>query len=151
MKLRKINSEPTVQRYNQMIQDLEGYWKSDRWYAFDCPLYTNETKIKNSLMTFEQVSNTGLKNELKFYFFNRLTNSVLRMSTVWSNTSALNKLIGFISISYSEMTSILDVPYERFSMHFKSNLIQEGKNSLTIKGYLQLYNRIYAFFHNWYD
>ena len=39
------------------------------------------------------------------------------------------------------------------NFHFTIKLIflNKVKSKLTVKGYLQLYNRIYAFFLDWYD
>lgn len=137
--------------YKKIIQELNGYWKNNRWEALDCPLYKNETKIKTRSIEFDDALNPRINNEFKYYFFRRLTNSELNMATVWSNSSAINRLQDFILKLYSEISSILDISYEKFSMHYKTYLLEHGKSNLTIKGYLQLYNRIYSFYQDWYD
>jgi hypothetical protein len=140
-----------AQRYEQIIQALSGNWDNNHWAALDCPLYTKETKIKNPTIKFKIALNLGIRNEFKYYFFRRLTNSEINMSTVWSSSSAFNSLQDFIFRFYSDISSILDIPYGKFSIHYKTYLFEHGKSDLTVKGYLQLYNRIFSFFLDWYD
>ena len=73
------------------------------------------------------------------------------METVWRRSPAINRLQGFIINFYSDINSILDISYEKFLFHYKTYLFEQGCNKLTVKGYVQLYNRIYAFFLDWYD
>lgn len=152
MILNKANEQKAIAlRYEQVLQELSGYWKNDRWDALDCPLYKKGTKTKNQSIKFQTALNPGIGNEFKYYFFRRLTNSELNMGTVWGSSSAINKLQDFISRFYSDIDSILDIPYGKFSIHYKTYLLEHGKGGLTVKGYLQLYNRIYSFFLDWYD
>ncbi|KGR86235.1 MULTISPECIES: hypothetical protein [Ureibacillus] len=137
--------------YEKVMQELSGYWKNDQWDPLDCPLYKKGAKIKKQSIKFKDTLNPRIKNELKYYFFKRLTNSEINMVTVWSNSSAINRLQDFILRFYSDIGSILDIPYEKFSIHYKTYLLEHGKSNFTVKGYLQLYNRIYSFFLDWYD
>lgn len=152
MILNKTNEQQALNLgYKKIIQELSGYWKSNQWDALECPLYKNETTIKKHSIKFKNTLNPKINNELKYYFFKRLTSSEINMATVYSNSSALNRLQDFILNFYSDLGSILDISYEKFSMHYKTYLLEQGKSNLTIKGYLQLYNRIYAFYLDWYD
>ncbi|PGS46044.1 recombinase XerD [Bacillus sp. AFS041924] len=143
--------ESSTLRYNQIEKELQGYWKDDFWDPLECPLYTKKTNIKNEFIKFNTTLNTRITNEFKYYFFTRLTEMVLKMETVWRKSTALNRLQKFISIFYSDINSILDISYEKFLFHYKSYLFEEGCSHLTVKGYVQLYNRIYSFYHDWYD
>src|SRR5690625_7235400 len=75
----------------------------------------------------------------------------LRMTTVCKNSSTINKLQRFIIQFYPSISSLLDIPYDKFSIHYKTYLLENGKSMLTVKGYLQLYNRIHSFYLKWYD
>jgi integrase len=135
----------------QIIQGLQGYWKSDQWDLPNCPLYTTGTSLSTRKIKFNHALNPKLKQELKYYFFNRLTGRVLRITTVWQSTSAINRLQDFILHFYPSISSFLDISYDKFSIHYKTYLLESGNSALTIKGYLQLYNRIHSFYLNWYD
>lgn len=152
MKLNQLNiNESIIQRYKQIEQELQGYWKSDRWNPIECPLYTSEININKQLVKFNIALNLGITNELKYYFFKQLTESVLKMETVWRRSPAINRLQGFILKFYSNINSILDISYEKFLFHYKTYLFEDGCSELTVKGYVQLYNRIHAFFQDLYD
>lgn len=140
-----------IQRYEQILQELRGYWKNNEWDALDCPFYKKETKLKSQTIKFGEVLNPRIRNEFKYYFFRRLINLEINMATVWSSSSAFNSLQDFINRFYSDISSILDISYKKFSIHYKTYLFEHGKKKLTVKGYLQLYNRIYSFFLDWYD
>jgi integrase len=152
MKLNKVyKQQPTNPRYKQVEKRLSGYWKNDEWDPLECPLYSEQTNINNQIIKFNTTLNSRITNELKYYFFKRLSDSELRMATVWRSSTALNRLQGFILKFYSDINSILDISYERFSFHYKTYLFDQGCSKLTVKGYVQLYNRIYSFLFDWYD
>lgn len=152
MKLSQINIKESInQRHRQIEQELQGYWKSDRWDPIECPLYTSETNVNKQVVRFKNALNSRITNELKYYFFKCLTESVLKMETVWRRSPAINRLQGFILKYYSNINSILDISYEKFLFHYKTYLFEDGCSKLTVKGYVQLYNRIHAFFLDWYD
>ncbi|MFL6555026.1 MAG: tyrosine-type recombinase/integrase, partial [Bacillus sp. (in: firmicutes)] len=152
MKLNQaIKKEAKYLRHEQIEKELQGYWKDDRWDSIECPLYTSETNINKQVVKFNSKLNTRITNELKYYFFKRLTESVLKMETVWGRSPAINRLQGFILKFYPNTNSILDISYEKFLFHYKTYLFEDGCSKLTVKGYVQLYNRIHAFFLDWYD
>jgi integrase len=152
VKLSQINIQESInQRHKQIEQELQGYWKSDRWDPIECPLYTSKTNVNKQVVRFINVLNSRITNELKYYFFKCLTESVLKMETVWRRSPAINRLQGFILKYYSNINSILDISYEKFLFHYKTYLFEDGCSELTVKGYVQLYNRIHAFFLDWYD
>jgi len=140
-----------ILRYQQIEEELSGYWNNNRWDPLECPLYTKETKINKQIIKFNDTLNSRIANEFKYYFFRCLTDSILKMETVWRRSSALNRLQGFILKFYSDINSILDISNERFLLHYKTHLFEQGYNKLTVRDYVQLYNRIYAFFLDWYD
>ena len=146
-----IEQQSKARRYEQITQALSGYWDNNHWDALYCPLYTKKIKLNNSIIKFEKALNPRVSNEFKYYFFRRLTNSEINMSTVWNNSSAFNSLQDFIFTFYSDIDSIIDIPYGKFSIHYKTYLFEHGKSNLTVKGYLQLYNRVYSFYLDWYD
>ncbi|MFL6561455.1 MAG: tyrosine-type recombinase/integrase, partial [Bacillus sp. (in: firmicutes)] len=152
MKINQVyKQESTIIWYKKIEEQLYGYWKNNQWDPLECPLYTKETKINKQVIKFNTVLNSSITNEFKYYFFRCLTESVLKMETVWRRSSALNKLQGFILKFYSDINSILDISYERFSLHYKTYLFEQGCSHLTVKDYIQLYNRIYSFLDDWYD
>jgi integrase len=152
MKLNFLSKqESRILWYKQIEEQLYGYWKNERWDPLECPLYTKETKINKQVINFNNTLNSRITNEFKYYFFICLNESVLKMETVWRRSSALNRLQGFILKFYSDINSILDISYERFSFHYKTYLFEQGCSQLTVKGYVQLYNRIYSFIYDLYD
>lgn len=152
MNLIKFTEQHSVKLKNEQItQELKGYWESDQWDVLECPLYTIGIDLGPKKIKFNPTLNTKIKQELKYYFFNRLTRMVLRMTTVWNSSSAVNKLQNFITEFYPSMSSILDIPHDKFSIHYKTYLLESGNSVLTVRGYLQLYNRIHSFYLDWYD
>jgi len=152
VKLHQVNKKNHIDlRHKQIKEELQGYWKNDRWDPIECPLYTSESNINKQVVKFNTALNSRITNELKYYFFKRLTESVLKMETVWRRYSAINRLQGFILKFYSNINSILDISYEKFLFHYQTYLFKDGCSKLTVKGYVQLYNCIHAFFLDWYD
>jgi integrase len=152
MKLNKVTEHESLHLRNEQIeQELCGYWAEDEWYACDCPLYTSDDRITNLYVKFEQIQSQSLKNEFKYYFFTRLINSEIKLSTVWNKNSAFNKLKYFFNMFYPSMNSILDVPFGKFVFHYKAYLYENGQKDLSVRDCLQLYNTAYSFFLDWYD
>lgn len=152
MKLNKINEQQAANlRYKQIEEELFGYWNNDQWNPLECPFYSKKSKINKQIIKFNTTLNSRITNEFKYYFFIRLNESELKMATVWSSSPALNRLQEFILKSYSDIKSILDISYERFSLHYKTYLFEQGCSKLTVRDYIQLYNRIYSFLFDWYD
>ena len=152
MKLNKANvQQSTNLRYKKIEEELTGYWKGDQWDALQCPLYTEESKINKQTIKFNTALNSRITNEFKYYFFRRLNESELKMSTVWRRSTAINRLQGFILKYYSHIHSVLDISYEKFSFHYKTYFFEQGYSELTVRNYVQLYNRIYSFLFDWYD
>lgn len=152
MKLNKVNKQQATNlRYKKIEEELTGYWKSDQWDSLQCPLYTEKLKINRQIIKFNTALNSRITNELKYYFFRRLNESELRMSTVWRRSTAINRLQGFILKYYSHIHSILDISYEKFSFHYKTFLFEQGCSELTVRSYIQLYNRIYSFLFDSFD
>lgn len=152
MKLNNVNEQQTINlRYKKIEEELTGYWKSDQWDSLQCPLYTEKSKIGKQTIKFNTALNSRITNEFKYYFFRRLNESELRMSTVWGSTTAINRLQRFILKYYSHIHSILDISYEKFLFHYKTFLFEQGCSELTSRGYVQLYNRIYSFLFDWFD
>ena len=91
MKLNQVNKQESriILRYKQIEEELYGYWKNDRWDPLECPLYTKETKINKQVIKFNNTLNSRITNEFKYYFFRCLTESVLKMETVWRRSSAI--------------------------------------------------------------
>lgn len=152
MKSIKFTEQHSLRIKNvQITQELKGYWESDQWDVLVCPLYTTDLNLSTRKINFKPTLNPKIKQEFKYYFFSRLTRKELRMTTVWKSSSAVNKLQSFITQFYPSITSFLDIPYEKFSIHYKTYLLENGNSVLTVKGYLQLYNRIHSFYLDWYD
>lgn len=140
MSLNKATEQQAINlRYEQIIQELNGYWENNQWDALDCPLYNKEKKLKYPTIKFDKVLNPRIRNEFKYYFFSRLTNLEINMTTAWGSSSPFNILQDFIFRFYSDISSILDIPYGKFSIHYKTYLFEHGKSALTVKSYLQLY------------
>jgi integrase len=138
-------------REEEIIHELTGYWENNQWNAIYCPLYTEEVKIKIPNIKFNQELNAKIRNEFKYYFYKRLTNLELKMSTVWNSSSAFNKLQSFILRYYQNINSILDVHIGKFTIHFKTYLLDQGHTDKTVRDYLHLYNQMYSYFNDLYD
>jgi len=152
MRLNKINEQQTeTLRYQQIEVELFGYWNNDQWVSLECPLFTEKSKINKQIIKFNNTLNSRITNEFKYYFFIRLNETELKMATAWSSSTALNRLQEFILKFYPDIKSLLDISYKRFSLHYKTYLFEQGCSKLTVKGYVQLYNRIFSFYLDWYD
>jgi len=152
MRLIKINEQQAVTlRYKKIEDELFGYWNNDQWVSIECPFYTENSKIDKQIIKFNTTLNSKITNEFKYYFFIRLKETELTMATVWGRSAALNRLQEFILKFYSDIKSVLDISYERFLLHYKTYLFEQGYSKLTVRGYIQLYNRIYSFLFDWSD
>ena len=51
-----IEQQARILKYEQILQELIGYWKNNQWDALNCPLYKKETKLKGQTIKFREVS-----------------------------------------------------------------------------------------------
>lgn len=129
-----IRVEPTYEKQQEISKFLTGYWKNDVWRAdnpfFDelrPPKWSSTTKSVNfSLFPHLQ------RDEVKFMLATRMQNQELRLSTVFAYGLAIKRLGIFLNTYYPGASSIVDLPYDKAHIQWRTFLI-EGDSNLNCK------------------
>lgn len=151
--------EPTCEKKEEIRESLKGYWKNDVWNVNDA--FFDELRPKRwpaRIKKFDFSSFPApLKNEAKFMFATRLQNSEIRLTTVISGyASPMKKLGDYLRIHYPKLLSIVDIPYDKALLQWRTYLIELGvkvnEDGKFAKGYFYtVLNQFYSFFINFYD
>jgi integrase len=149
MNLNSMEIKPSVRHYDIMLEELNGYWSEDLWEVRNCPLFTSNMRLVSHQINFDIIENVKMKIEFKFYFFKRINNLELSLPFVWRNKTQLKRMSDFICEFYPYAYSIIDIPYDKFKLHYQTFLQSNG--IMNTKTYLQLYNQIYLFYFDFYD
>ncbi|MGO4501041.1 tyrosine-type recombinase/integrase [Paenibacillus sp. 2RAB27] len=152
------NIENSVQRVNfealdldeHIIQDFGWYYDSDIWRLSE---YPGNTRFSSSrrIIDFQVFKSETLISELKKFIYNRLTSEKASVSTVWSTYSpALRDLGEFIKNNFPGLSSILDVPIEKFLPQFRLYVssLNLKENSTCYEARITIYNMLYEFISN---
>ncbi|MFM1651620.1 hypothetical protein ACI7RC_05915 [Brevibacillus sp. B_LB10_24] len=77
-------------------------------------------------MKFEVIKQPVLRNEIKYYFFKRLTEYSISPETAWRGY-VINSLGLFFEQQYPTLVSITDIDKEVMLRNYKKHLIKRGK------------------------
>ena len=148
--------EPTLVKQQEIIKCLTSCWKNDVWKIGDSfldelrpPKWSSTTKSVNfSFFPLLQ------RYEVKFMLATRMQNQELRLSTVFAYGPAIKRLGIFLNTYYPGASSIVDLPYDKAEIQWRTFLIEGGAkvnykyaNSI----YHVVFHQLYSFFVNYYD
>lgn len=135
----------------KIMNELTDYWSKDTWNIYDCPLYTNDLKKTRTNFYFDFKITSSLKNELKYYFFSRISTKELNLPTAWNQYYELKELVNFIVNECPHVLSIMDVDNIKFKICLHTFILENGKSNITAKHTVSLFNQIYNFYNEFYD
>lgn len=148
--------EPTHEKQQEVSKFLTGYWKNDVWKIDDS--FFDELRPLKSSLTNRSVNFSLFpllqRYEVKFMFATRLQNQEIRLSTVFVYSPAIKRLGGFLNTYYPRASSIVDLPYDKAEIQWRTFLIEGGAkvNCKYINSIYQVvFNQLYSFFVNFYD
>lgn len=167
------NLKPTSEHLQLINTAITGYYGSDIWAVLDFPLLDVKEKGKwierPRVIKFGYFQNNAIKNEIKYYFYYKLLNDDLTVTTVWRNYGSVLRSLGdFLARYYPSMESITELPLEEFLTRFRTYLLKIGKPIIN-KRYLTpsnsrwqtagtsdnmtitAFKSIYSFFEEMYD
>ncbi|MFC3748704.1 tyrosine-type recombinase/integrase [Paenibacillus sp. GCM10012306] len=132
MKNPTIKLKPSAVHLQQINTAITGYYENDIWAVRDFPLL-DEKEIEKwtqcpRVINFGYFSNHVIKNEIKYYFYHKLSKGALTTTTVWRNYSSVLKSLGkFLNRYFPYMESIIELPIDEFSTRFRTFLLEIGK------------------------
>ena len=148
--------EPTCEKQQEIREFLMSYWKNDVWDLDDA--FFDEMRPEKWPLTTRSVDFSTFpllqRDEVKFMFGNRLQNQEIRLISVIAYGYAIKRLGRFLSKYYPSILSIVDIPYDKAQIRWKTFLIEGGVNvhyKYVRTLYQHVFNQLHAFFVNYYD
>jgi len=148
-----------IQRKRQEISSfLTGYWENDIWDITD-PFFDEFRPAKYKL-SIKKIDFSGfsqhLKDEVKYMLAHRLYNHEIRMITFVAYSTVIIRLSEFFHICYSNITSIIDLSYDKAFLQWRTFLISNGakikeNRRLSNSQYEVVLNQLFSFYENFYD
>lgn len=154
MNQKNIEDHPKSMFFKNINEELVGYWGSDKWDVRLCPVLKGIWKRNYVYLKFEIIKQPILRNEIKYYFFKRLTEYSISPETAWKGY-VINDLGRFFEQQYPTIVSITDIDKEVMLRNYKRHLIKCGKplikkgtsmNSDFVRVFLQLYDYFLSFY-----
>lgn len=150
--------KPTVEKRQEISELLSGYWGNDIWDIRDSffdDLRPTKWSLSNKTIDFSGFS-PSIKDEVKYMYAYRLQEKEIRLITVIAYGVALNRLSEFLNKYYPEISSIVDISYDKALLQWRSFLVDKGMNinddgEISSKQYETVFNQLYSFFLNLYD
>ena len=149
--------EPTCEKQQEIREFLMSYWKNDVWNVDDA-FFDEMRPEKWSPAITKSVDFSTFpllqRDEVKFMFGSRLQNQEIRLTTVIGYGYAFKRLGGFLSIYYPSILSIVDIPYDKAQIKWRTFLIEGGVNihyKYVRTLYQNVFNQLHTFFVNYYD
>ena len=145
-------------KYDEMINYLSqdnGYWlENDKW-DLTKEFFIGKVIRGVSYISFSNISNEILKNELKFYFIYSLKNNLLKSSYIACLCATLKHFNSFLNKNYLKYRSFNDIDTIDFNFKFKDYLVEAGFK-ISDKGKINAYemnNIVYVldFIKDFYD
>lgn len=150
--------KPAQEKKDEISNLLTGYWKNDIWKADDIffdDFPPQKWLTPNKRVNFSTLP-TGMKNEVKFIFALRLLNREIQLFSVMRYGLAIKRLGEFTSTYYPNVLSIVDIPFDKALVQWRTFLIESGAKvnkdgKLTVRRDERFFNQLYSFFVNFYD
>lgn len=149
---------PIEEKTQEISSFLTGYWENDIWDISD-PFFDNLRPTKWELSS-KRVDFSGfttpIKNEVKYMFAYRLHNQKMRVKTSIVYGTILKHLSTFLHTYYADIASLIDIPYDKALLKWRTYLINKGFNirndgRLSSVSYEVIFNQLYSFYQNFYD
>lgn len=141
----------TQPKQEEIIHFLTGYWKNDVWDIAD-PFF-NELRPEKWLGGHKRIDFSTLpvpiRDEIKFMFATRLQCQEIRLTSVITYSTTVKKLGKFLNLYYPNISSIVDIPYEKSVVQWRTYLVELGIK--INKLYEAIFNQFHSFFVNYYD
>jgi integrase len=147
----------------QEINDLlKSYWGKDTWDIRD-PFFDDLRPVKihsRGYYVHFSAYRKPIKDELKYMLACRLSNNTYKLSTLFGHyRPAFNNFAKFLKVYYPQITSIVDIPYDKAFLQWTTFLVDKGIKILRIpqkgwvKGiqYIAVLNQLHSFYVNFYD
>ncbi|PEU13473.1 site-specific integrase [Bacillus sp. AFS019443] len=151
--------EITSEKKEQILQQLQGYWMNDVWDLRDSAFEAYDSR-KSSRSRKKRIDFTSfsfvIRKELKYFFAIELTKGSLTIATLLTYSFTFNHLSAFFSKYYPTIYSLVEIPYEKGLMKYKSYLTNIGVKITNSNGHIQskyiaFFNRVYQFLFDFYD
>lgn len=115
-----------------MSEELQGFWKDDRWDIRNCPhpsameiAKSNAVRIR--WVNFQDVENVWLKIELKYFLFYHIKKEIWSAQTVWIRKgTVIGRMLKFLILNYPHIKSITEIPIETALSEYRRYLVQQG-------------------------
>ncbi len=140
-------SQPTIfqlewsqERFNEIKNQLKGYWEKDIWSPHDNP-FKDENKDNNkngSYLRFEGCPET-IKAEIQFACYQMIINKHWSVDTLHYNASKINIICQWLQVEHSQSTSIVVNSLDKWLLSLRTYLIKIKKYSgkrLNIRGHV---------------
>lgn len=153
-----FQSNPIQERQNEISNFLNGYGENDVWKVDD-PFFT-ELRPEKWTSRINKVNFSSfpalMKDEVKYMFATRLQNREMRLTSVFAYSLAVNKLGKFLCAYYPNVSSIVQIPYDKALVQWRMYLINLGakvkrNGKLAFRYYESIFSQLYSFFINFYD
>lgn len=150
--------KPTVEKRQEITKLLSGYWGNDIWDIRDSffdDLRPAKWSLTNRTIDFSAFS-PSIKDEVKYMYDYRLRKKEIRLTSVIAYSSELSRFAEFLNKYYPEISSIVNIPYGKALLQWRSFLIDKGlrineNGEVSNKKYKIILNQLYSFFTNLYD
>lgn len=151
-----FQDEPAREKQREIHEFLKSYWMNDVWNAQDA--FFDKLRLQKRLVTTRSVHFSTfpllLRDEVKFMFGSRLQNQEIKLMTVIEYGSAIKRLGRFLSTYYPSVVSIVNIPFNKAQIQWRTFLIEEGikvDSKYVTNSNQVLFNIIFSFFLNYYD
>lgn len=153
-----FNITPTPEKISEIGSTLTGYWQNDVWDITDSFFddMRPEKRSKTTKTIDFSILPIAFRDEAKFFFVKRLTERSLRFQSAVIYSMCFGRLAEFLSNSYPNTTSFVDIPIDKGMTKWRSYLVgygmKIGKNGrLVTKSYEALLQQLCTFFESYYD
>lgn len=144
--------KPRIEKRQEISELLSGYWGNDVWNIRDSffdDLRTAKWNSGDRTINFSAFS-PSIKVEVKYMYAYRLQEKQIRLTSVHAQGYRLKHLAEFLNKYYHEITSMVDISYDKALLQWHSFLIDKDISSNS-KSYEQIFSQLYFFFFNLYD
>jgi integrase len=148
----------TLAKLDEITAALKDYWENDRWDIKD-PFFDGLRPQKWTLLKtaidFSRLQ-PGIREEIKFFFSQRLQAHTLRLITVVGYGSCLAQLADFLEQAYPRIRSFTDIEINKAMTKWRSYLLEKGlsvnkKDRLSSTQFEILFQQAYQFMIGFYD
>ncbi len=139
----------------QEIEDtLAGYWEQDQWHIDDHVFDEFRPKKWSIAKTIDfSYFESGIKDEIKYFFVQCLRERIYRLPTVFGFRSSLPHLGEFLKRAYPGISSLTDLDIRKAEARWRSYWVEQGLSFSTNKknDRSRIFRLAYNFIADFYD